>query len=45
MGLDNLDAVIDIIRKASSNSMASTNLRKGIASHCSNFFIIDAFVC
>lgn len=28
VGLDNLDAVIDIIRKASSNSMASTNLRK-----------------
>ncbi|KAH6794279.1 DNA GYRASE A [Perilla frutescens var. hirtella] len=28
-GLDNLDSVIDIIRKASNHAMAATNLRKG----------------
>ncbi|KAK2983473.1 hypothetical protein RJ640_006486, partial [Escallonia rubra] len=28
VGLDNLDAVIDLIRKASSNAMASANLKK-----------------
>lgn len=37
VGLDNLDAVIDIIRKASSNATASASLRKGCASHCAKF--------
>ena len=29
MGLDNLDRVVDIIRKASSNAIASSGLRNG----------------
>lgn len=44
MGLDNLDRVIDIIRKASSHASAAANLKGGNFFDLLNLLLYNAFV-